>query len=549
MKNKIIKNSPFIIFSILYLLIGILSFKDYGVGIEEHFQRSSGLFWLNHLLEYTQFENLKLIVSNKITELKNFSPMLPKVEISNYYGILFDLPMAFIESIFNIQESENYFYLRHLSNFLIFYLSGIFFYKIIKLRTSNSIIAFFGTTMYLLAPKAYGNSFFDGKDLFFLSILTISIYFFLKFLKNSNFTSIILFALFSAFSTSSRIFGLLLPISFLFLIFLQFVDYKNKKSFLKSLFFYFSFYFIFLILHWPYMWTINLSDLSNFFDPFKVHGVYKVFFGGEFYESNYLPLSYLPKWIHISTPLYYQLLFLLGLFFLLKRVFKRFLNIEEHSRSSLWNGTSEKIDFIILFSFFQVILICLTTNLNLIKGWTHFLFINFFLIYFATISIYVIFILLKKNKIIISILVSIFSLFTFELIYKLFIYHPYQNIYLNNLVNVHDKSLYEVDYQSLSRTDAIKEIIKDSKDDNIVVATASWTPLKNGLSLIPKNKRKNIKFIGTANKKIADYIYTNYFYDVDIRYNNKYLIPNNFYLFKTLYIDDIKVYSIYKKKL
>ena len=194
-------------------------------------------------------------------------------------------------------------------------------------------------------------------------------------------------------------------------------------------------------------------------------------------------------------------------------------------------------------------MICLTTNLNLIKGWTHFLFINFFLIYFATISIYVIFILLKKNKIIISILVSIFSLFTFELIYKLFIYHPYQNIYLNNLVNVHDKSLYEVDYQSLSRTDAIKEIIKDSKDDNIVVATASWTPLKNGLSLIPKNKRKNIKFIGTANKKIADYIYTNYFYDVDIRYNNKYLIPNNFYLFKTLYIDDIKVYSIYKKKL
>ena len=43
---------------------------------------------------------------------------------------------------------------------------------------------------------------------------------------------------------------------------------------------------------------------------------------------------------------------------------------------------------------------------------------------------------------------------------------------------MYDKSLY-VDYQSLSRTDAIKEIIKDSKDDNIVVATASWTPLKN----------------------------------------------------------------------
>ena len=74
-------------------------------------------------------------------------------------------------------------------------------------------------------------------------------------------------------------------------------------------------------------------------------------------------------------------------------------------------------------------------------------------------------------------------------------------------------------------------------------------PIKKWVIFNSKNKRKNIKFIGTANKKIADYIYTNYFYDVDIRYNNKYLIPNNFYLFKTLYIDDIKVYSIYKKKL
>ena len=86
------------------------------------------------------------------------------MEIANYYGIIFDLPMAFIESILNIKSSANYFYLRHFSNFFIFFERN-FFFKIIALRTANST-ALFGSSMYLLAPKAFGNSFFDGKDLF-----------------------------------------------------------------------------------------------------------------------------------------------------------------------------------------------------------------------------------------------------------------------------------------------------------------------------------------------------------------------------------------------
>ena len=185
--------------------------------------------------------------------------------------------------------------------------------------------------------------------------------------------------------------------------------------------------------------------------------------------------------------------------------------------------------------------------MNFIKGWTHFIFLNFFLIYFSTIGIYILFLIVRKNKKFIIGICLAFILFTSELVYKLTIYHPYQYLYLNNFINKKDRSKYEADYQSLSRTDAIKDIINDSKKNNIIVATASWTPLENGASLI-SNKKKKINFIGTANKEKADYIYTNYFYEIDIRYNRKYDIPKNFSLFKTLYIDGIKVYSIYKKK-
>ena len=44
---------------------------------------------------------------------------------------------------------------------------------------NNEIISFIALTFYLLLPKSFGSSFFDGKDLFFLSILTINYYFYL----------------------------------------------------------------------------------------------------------------------------------------------------------------------------------------------------------------------------------------------------------------------------------------------------------------------------------------------------------------------------------
>ena len=100
---KFIKKNPLISLPFLiYFIIGLQIFKDFGIGIEEHFQRSSGFYWLSSILEFTNFENLKNVVDQKIIEINNFSPNLPPLDIANYYGIIFDLPMALIESLFNV---------------------------------------------------------------------------------------------------------------------------------------------------------------------------------------------------------------------------------------------------------------------------------------------------------------------------------------------------------------------------------------------------------------------------------------------------------------
>ena len=167
----------------------------------------------------------------------------------------------------------------------------------------------------------------------------------------------------------------MLPITFIFLILLELLNpHIKKQKIFKTIFAYLLIYLVFLYAHWPYMWTIDINNISNFFSPFKVHGLHKVFFDGQFYESNYLPISYLPKWILISTPIYILILFLIGYLFYLKRLFLRFLNIEEISlNNDIWKGYKEKFD-LITFLFFPSNIVYFTLNINLIKGWTHFIF-------------------------------------------------------------------------------------------------------------------------------------------------------------------------------
>lgn len=540
MKLKL-KNNYIYILLFFISIIGVYTYQDYGVGIEEHFQRKSGFYWLNYLLSFTDFDVLKKTSFNKLEEIKLFSPGLFPIEEFGFYGVLFDVPMAFIETFFEINMPIDYFYLRHISIFFIFLLSSFCFYKIIETRFQNTNLALVGFIFYTFSPRIYGNIFFDNKDIFFLSIFTINIFFFLKYLKKKNYLNLIFFASLCALSTSSRIIGLLIPISFLILIIFENLNSKNlKKEFLKLIIFLITFFSI-LIIHWPYLWTLNLNQIANFFQPFFYAMNPWVFFNGEFYQSKYLPYSYIPVWIVITTPFYIFLFFILGFYRHAKRVFIRFLNVKEKSINNydIWRSRNEKFDFFLFINFLLVILLYIAINPALLSGWRHFYFLNIFIIFYSCYFLQVTFINQKK-KIILSILIFL-SLFT---IYENYKYHPFQSVYFNNFISNKFKEKFEIDTQSLSRVHAVKELLKEEGELNI--ATASWTPLENARSLIPSSEWKRLNFVGTEYDQ-ANFIYSNFYYEVNINYNKKYEIPENFSLYKTFKIDGTRIYSIYKK--
>ena len=114
-----------IFFFFIFIVVGSLTFKDYGISIDEEFQRSSGFYWLNYLLNFTSFDELKILTQKKFDSISGFTVMSP-INVP-FYGVVFDLPLAFLEIVFNIDDTKNYFYLRHYFNFLIFFLVLYFF--------------------------------------------------------------------------------------------------------------------------------------------------------------------------------------------------------------------------------------------------------------------------------------------------------------------------------------------------------------------------------------------------------------------------------------
>ena len=123
--------------------------------------------------------------------------------------------------------------MRHLASFLIFFISSIFFYKIIKKRFKNNLLILLGLFFYVSSPRIFGDSFHNNKDILFLSILTISISYLFKLFENSSNRNIILFCFFSALATSTRIMGIYLQI---LLILFYFLEYLIDEFSIQELF-------------------------------------------------------------------------------------------------------------------------------------------------------------------------------------------------------------------------------------------------------------------------------------------------------------------------
>jgi len=538
-------NWIFFFFSI-YFFVGIFIFKDYGVSVDEEFHRQVGFFWLNYIFNLIPDSHLKSFLLERVSRGFFSDFTLPDVEQHQFYHIFFDILAGFFEIFLNFEDSRDIFLFRHFLNFTIFFISSIFFYNLIKSRFKDKYIPLIVTAIYIFTPRIFGESFYNPKDIIFLSVITIVFYFFFIFFKKINYKNCIILSLFLSIAIISRVAAFIVLVNFFIILLLENISsLKNFPSFFKYKIFVFFLTIIFTFFLWPYLWS---NPFGNFILAIKTFSKFNLDFYnlylGDYIKTTNIPWHYIFVWFFISNPIFYSILSLLGFFFIFIRIFKRFLKITSQKKKyhDLWRGLNEKFDLFIFLNITSYIFLILKLNASLYDSARQVYFFHFFLVYFTAYFLNIIIKIVPKK------ILYIFSFsYVFFLISTNIYLHPYQNVYFNFIVQKPEK-YFPIDYWGVSNMDALNFIIKNENKEKIFIANSSFNPLHRTLRIIKKENIKKIVFVGQEYNR-ADYILDNFYSEVNKKFNKKYEIPSNFELYYQLTKSNITVYRIYKRKI
>lgn len=496
LKQKIV---VFLVFSFLVML-GFIIHKDYGIGIDEPINRKNGVISLNYLL--TKFD-----IKNNAGSLKN-DPALEKYKetLQNYkdqdYGVVLDLPLIILERVFEINDTARQYEMRHLINYLIFILGAFALYQISSVRFNSWKVGLFSVLLLVTSPRIFAESFYNNKDILFMSLFIISAFTMLRTIKKPSIVNIILHGVMCSIVINVRIAGIILPLLMIPTFIL--LKLQNRINYIK-IFQLISIYtivtVIVTILLWPWLWSNPIDNFKQaILNMSQFRWIGWVQFNGYYYPSNNLPWKYVPYWIMISTPILYSLLFAIGLINIIR-------NLMQSGRKFYVNNKNID-DIIFMILLFSMPVATIVLNSVLYNGWRHLYFIYPFFILIATNGLVFILRYIKRNFITKSILYLIIIINIIFTIIWMSRAHPFQNVYFNKIAGQNWINKFETDYWGLSTTTALRHILKNDNREQIKIKSIQFLPLEYAKLMLTNNDKKRLIVVHDINE--ANYILTHH---------------------------------------
>ena len=454
MKNHIKK--ILYLFLFIFFIIGSIVSLDVGISHDEYHEEANWNF--NFALIKDIYDQIFL---NKES---NFDTTSYK---DRYYGIGFQIisqPIQFLlkELVINYQNINEYgakLISKHFVVFLFFFISGICFYLIVKKIINNKLFCYLSVSIYFLYPYLLGQSFFNSKDIPFMSIWMLCTYLSFKIIEKLNkknlinSSSAIILGILTAYLLSIRITGILIFLQYLitFLIYIgsKKIQLRNFfKEYYGKLIFFLFFTILFTYLLNPIYWSnplevINaINSMSYYYHDICTRTL------GKCMEAKNLPATYIPIWLSVKLPL----LVIIGIFlvpFTEKRIFT--------------NNNKNFIFGTILSTALLIPILLILSNTNLYDEIRHLIFLVPFYLIIGLVSLYVF-----SKKLFYLIGVLTLSIFIYENI-KI---HPYQYVWFNLPSRYIDLTKqFELDYQGLSGKEIAKKIPELSKEKTCILVS------------------------------------------------------------------------------
>jgi len=528
------KGNLTIIFFAVIFSIGLISFRDFNLYGDEPVHQWIGSIYYAHVKELIFNFNPN---NQHIDEIKNLSNH-EHFFIWIKYGIFFDVIIGFFTDIFKIKTTKALFELRHFVNFSFFFISLIFFFKIINIRFNNFYLSILSVVLLFFSPRIFAASFYDSKNLLFLSLSIIHVYFALKFINKQNIYNLILFSLSSGILLNIRVMGLISILLTFSIILFEVLEKENQLiDRLKKIFFATFLTLFITILFFPYLWIDPIKNFFLLIDFSKELYLFPNLYLGATILSNQIPWHYLFVWISITVPTSILFLSIFGLIAIFFKIFKNVLQIDKNNE--LWFSKSERSDFFIFFLFVIPVLAALTYGQNF-DGWTHLYYLYPFMIYYAVYILDFFKTLNYKLFLIIIFFTTVNIVININWIIK---YHPHQYVYFNYLGKKINKK-FDLDLRSLSIRSSLEYILKNNKELELIkVAGLGNTWIKGSFSILDDKSKKKLMF---AEPKEADYLITIF----KPQPGKKIIIDTDkFSKYYDLVVDDNIISSIYKRKI
>ena len=450
-----------VLFFLALLLFGLCSFQDYGLAGDAYEERRTCL---------VNYKYLVPSVSQIQTETVNFPEVAELSEYADrYYGVALQMPTLVVEHFFDFTLTYNQiFQMRHLYTFLLYFVGCIFFFLLARQLTGNDILACMGTAMFVLSPHILANSLYNIKDIPFLSIFIVNLYFSIRFLRKPVLGNIALLGIASALCTNTRIIGGIVIFTCLLLYLMDKTRYKTFSKALATCLLCGLVCFTFYILITPVTWQSPFHAIIETLRTFSSFNVYHFnnYFMGTMLDGAELPWYYLPVWIGMTTPVFYLILFFIGLFYTAASVV--------HHRKTLSLYT-EKL-FLFLTIAVPLIYVFIKTPI-LYNGWRHFYFIYSVLILFALLGFQS---LLRHWPRCQKILCGFMALYFLSLIVWIGRNHPAEYVYFNYPSRAYANANMDKDYWNVGAASSVEYLLTNSAQEplSVVFYPHSWYSAK-----------------------------------------------------------------------
>jgi hypothetical protein len=419
-------------------------------------------------------------------------------------GTAFELPLTYLQHWVQPSHIHKLYEMRHLVTHL-FFLIAVFCGYVLSLRLFKAQwVACLAFVMLAFQPRLYAHSFFNSKDLPFLSAFLIAMLLFhLAFEKNKTWLYALLgFAV--GYAADIRAIGIvLLPCAAMFFLVDLIKGWRQGRNRwlipLNFVVFAISFLGTFYAL-WPFLWGRPLYYFSD-----ALHGLStlywsgEVLFNGKVYSGMALPYSYLPGWFAITMPEVWLLAGVAGVLLVTARFLKAPIKslADNHQRH-----------FLMYLACF--VLPCAAVMVNhsvVIDDWRHLYFI-----YppFVMLALYAVTAVApgRWRQVVQGLCLAQFGAVAFFMGKN----HPFQQVYFNHLVSHKDEYLrehYDMEYWACAFKQGMEGLLARNTDTTHKLVVHNWgMPVVNAYNSLTQAQQDRIEM--TTDYKQADYFITNF---------------------------------------